>query len=89
MERHPLPGKPYPLGATWDGIGVNFSLYSENATHVELCLYDSRTRRERARVAQMTPVPSQASPTFRWNSKQFWERPEVSNNLVWDTGSIK
>ncbi|MEX5215389.1 MAG: glycogen debranching protein GlgX [Nitrospiraceae bacterium] len=34
------PGKPYPLGATWDGEGVNFALYSENATGVELCLYD-------------------------------------------------
>jgi len=35
------PGKPYPLGATWDGAGVNYSLFSENATAVDLCLYDS------------------------------------------------
>ena len=34
------PGKAYPLGATWDGAGVNFALFSENATKVELCLYD-------------------------------------------------
>ncbi len=34
-------GKPYPLGATWDGLGVNFALFSENATKVELCLFDS------------------------------------------------
>jgi glycogen operon protein len=34
------PGRPYPLGATWDGAGVNFALYSENATRVELCLFD-------------------------------------------------
>ncbi len=34
------PGKPYPLGATWDGQGVNFALYSRHATRVELCLYD-------------------------------------------------
>lgn len=34
------PGRPYPLGATWDGEGVNFSLFSENATSVELCLFD-------------------------------------------------
>lgn len=34
------PGKPYPLGATWDGQGVNFALFSENATGVELCLFD-------------------------------------------------
>ncbi len=35
------PGTPYPLGATWDGQGVNFALFSENATKVELCLFDS------------------------------------------------
>ena len=35
------PGDPYPLGATWDGLGVNFALYSENASSVELCLFDS------------------------------------------------
>ena len=34
------PGQPYPLGATWDGAGVNFVLFSENATGVELCLFD-------------------------------------------------
>ena len=35
------PGDPYPLGATWDGKGTNFAIYSENATAVELCLFDS------------------------------------------------
>jgi len=35
------PGKPYPLGATWDGAGVNFALFSEHATKVELCLFDA------------------------------------------------
>jgi isoamylase len=34
------PGQPYPLGATWDGSGVNFALFSENAEAVELCLFD-------------------------------------------------
>jgi isoamylase len=34
------PGQPYPLGATWDGAGVNFALFAENATAVELCLFD-------------------------------------------------
>jgi isoamylase len=34
------PGKPYPLGATWDGSGTNFALASESATGVELCLFD-------------------------------------------------
>ncbi len=40
MTRTQLPGKPYPQGATWDGVGVNFSLFSESATGVELCLFD-------------------------------------------------
>jgi isoamylase len=35
------PGQPYPLGATWDGSGVNFALFSQNATGVELCLYSN------------------------------------------------
>ena len=35
------PGKPYPLGATWDGQGVNFAIFSQHATGVELCLFDS------------------------------------------------
>ena len=35
------PGRPYPLGGMWDGEGVNFALFSENATGVELCLFDS------------------------------------------------
>ncbi|HRA88193.1 MAG TPA: hypothetical protein PK992_08990, partial [Planctomycetaceae bacterium] len=35
------PGRPYPLGATWDGNGVNFALFSAHATRVELCLFDS------------------------------------------------
>ncbi len=45
------PGKPYPLGATWDGEGVNFALFSENASGVELCLFDRPgDARESARI---------------------------------------
>src|SRR5579871_914580 len=44
------PGKPYPLGATWDGEGVNFALFSEHAQKVELCLFDAAGRRELQRV---------------------------------------
>lgn len=35
------PGRPYPLGPTWDGAGVNFAVFSEHATRVDLCLFDS------------------------------------------------
>lgn len=44
------PGEPYPLGATWDGSGVNFALFSENAAEVHLCLYDGDGNRETERV---------------------------------------
>ena len=45
-----LPGRPYPLGATWDGGGVNFALFSAHAERVELCLFDADAAREIARV---------------------------------------
>jgi isoamylase len=45
------PGQPYPLGATWDGRGVNFAIYSEHASKVELCLFESPdATRESARI---------------------------------------
>jgi len=43
-------GRPYPLGATWDGAGVNFALFSKHAERVELCLFDPKGRRELERV---------------------------------------
>ncbi len=53
-------GYPYPLGATWDGEGVNFALFSEHAEQVELCLFDPRGRREVQRIE----VP--------WRTDQVW-----------------
>jgi glycogen operon protein len=47
------PGRPHPLGATWDGSGVNFALFSAHATKVELCLFDREGRREIDRI----PLP--------------------------------
>jgi glycogen operon protein len=44
-------GRAHPLGATWDGAGVNFALHSRHAERVELCLFDARGRREIERVA--------------------------------------
>jgi isoamylase len=44
-------GAPYPLGATWTGTGVNFAIYSENATGIDLCLFDEpETDRENVRI---------------------------------------
>ncbi|MBX7072490.1 MAG: glycogen debranching protein GlgX [Pirellulales bacterium] len=46
------PGRSYPLGATWDGSGTNFAIYSENATQVEICFFDSPdAERESYRVS--------------------------------------
>ncbi len=44
------PGKPHPLGATWDGKGVNFALFSAHAEKVELCLFDAHGARELERI---------------------------------------
>ncbi|MBL8639501.1 MAG: glycogen debranching protein GlgX [Alphaproteobacteria bacterium] len=44
-------GNPYPLGATWDGQGTNFSIFSAHATRVELCLFDAQGEREDHRIA--------------------------------------
>src|SRR5207253_9655323 len=43
-------GLPSPLGATWDGLGVNFALFSANATRVELCLFDDAGEVELERI---------------------------------------
>jgi glycogen operon protein len=54
-------GQPYPLGATWDGLGVNFALFSENATRVDLCLFDSADEpAESARI----PLPEQTDQVW-------------------------
>jgi isoamylase len=44
-------GAPQPLGATWDGKGTNFALFSAHASQVELCLFDPTGRRETARIS--------------------------------------
>jgi isoamylase len=44
------PGSPYPRGATWDGEGVNFALFSEHAERVELCLFDASGENEIQRI---------------------------------------
>ncbi len=50
-DRRVSAGAPHPLGATWDGRGTNFALFSENAEKVELCLFDKTGRRELERIA--------------------------------------
>ncbi len=47
-------GTPYPLGATWDGSGVNFAIFSENAEAVDLCLFDGEGTEQRVRLTEQT-----------------------------------
>jgi len=57
VKKKDIPGKPYPLGATWDGEGVNFAIYSETAEKAELCLFDdrnSKSERERISLGEVT-----------------------------------
>lgn len=44
------PGSPFPLGATWDGLGVNFAVFSRHAEKIELCIFDDAGRREMQRL---------------------------------------
>src|SRR5574340_1666847 len=48
------PGTPYPLGATYDGAGTNFSLFAEVARRVELCLFDEAGRETRIDLPEVT-----------------------------------
>ena len=50
------PGKPYPLGATFDGSGTNFSLFSEPATRVQLCLFDDQDQETRVDLPETTAL---------------------------------
>jgi isoamylase len=54
MSREVWPGRPFPLGATWLGDRTNFSLFSENAERVELCLFDDDGTEERVEVTERT-----------------------------------
>lgn len=67
------PGKPYPLGATWDGEGVNFSLFSEHAQRVDLCIFTPEGRRELQRIA------------MKWQTDQIWHcyLPEARPGLLY------
>src|ERR687894_55104 len=80
------PGRSYPLGATWDGAGVNFALFSENATAAELCLFESDGGKEevarikmRERTDQrfnpakllLDPYAKAIDGTVRWSDALF------------------
>ena len=53
-DREVWPGSPFPLGPMWDGDGTNFSLFSENAERVQLCLFDADDNEERIEIVERT-----------------------------------
>ena len=52
-------GTPYPLGATWDGQGVNFALFSEHGTGVELCLFEAADQADQSEIINLTERTNQ------------------------------
>jgi isoamylase len=58
------PGTPYPLGATWRGNGVNFALFSENATGVDVCLFDGPDEEHETVRVRMTEHTDQIWHVF-------------------------
>ncbi|HEV8687026.1 MAG TPA: hypothetical protein VGQ84_07100, partial [Gaiellaceae bacterium] len=54
------PGQPFPLGAIWDGQGTNFSIFSEHAQRVELCLFDDGDHETRVELTERT--------AFNWHA---------------------
>jgi isoamylase len=75
-------GLPFPLGATWDGLGVNFAIFSAHATKVELCLFDVDGKRE---LERNTPSWRRRPSLFDTDGKRELERitlPEYTDE-VW------
>jgi glycogen operon protein len=61
MPTQTLPGSPYPQGSTWDGIGVNFAIYTENAIGVDLCLFNELDS------AEPEVIPLKESTGYVWH----------------------
>src|SRR5262249_43931030 len=65
LEPHPCvrvwPGYPYPLGATWTGVGVNFAVFSAHATKVELCLFETP---DATRESERITLPEQTDQVW-------------------------
>ena len=73
QQRAVWPGNPYPLGATWDGEGVNFALFSEHAEAVALCIFDPAGKRVVDTI------------NLRWQTDQVWHcyLPEASPGMLY------
>ncbi|MFC5946502.1 hypothetical protein, partial [Micromonospora harpali] len=63
------PGEPYPLGGTWDGVGTNFSVFSEVAERVELCLFGDDGSEERLDLAEVDGLTAEQFQEAAENAK--------------------
>ncbi len=79
MSNKVYPGHPYPLGATWDGNGVNFALYADNATGVELCLYDPKDDKKETEKIKLIERTHQIWHVYLPNAK--------AGSAIWLPGS--
>ena len=70
-----LAGRPSPLGATWDGLGVNFAVFSAHAQKIELCVFDAAGRKEVARLA----MPECTDDFLSWEPLSYHEHFRQSN----------
>ena len=96
MPIHVWPGKPYPLGATYDGAGTNFSIFSEVAERVQLCLFDEDGAERRLDIDEVDAfcwhayLPS-VGPGQRYGYRVYdigWCRPDGAemSDEDWDSG---
>jgi len=67
-----MPGHPYPLGATWDGKGVNFSIFSEHASRLELCLFDSVESPKETQRIQLTEQTNRIWHIYLPDARPGW-----------------
>ena len=79
------PGNAYPRGASWDGEGVNFAVFSQHAEKVELCLFDASGRHERQRITlpervagPSGSVTTLAAPVSSRGAARCWRRRPAS-----------
>src|SRR5580692_1941028 len=77
---HIWPGAAYPLGATWDGWGTNFALFSEAAERVELCLLDEAGAATRVELTEGDVTWNEALFDYQWADPR---RPNTANSATY------
>ena len=90
--RQTRPGKPYPLGATFDGRGVNFAVFSRVATRVEVCLYDPADPQREIDRCNLPEVSEHVWHGYRdreWITERQRHVTDVPTDGIADAGSAR